>query len=970
MNCLSRTFFPFFLLTLVPLAAEELLEEHVQPTYQVIEDQARLPRLNPALSDQVVEKIVLSNGLEAYLVSDPGLDQSAAGLAVEVGSWQDPKEYPGMAHFLEHMLFTGNQAYPTEFEFMQFIKDSGGNVNAYTASDRTVYMFSVNNEAYTEALDRFSHFFIDPLFQVNCINRELHAVDQEHAKNIEHDGWRQYMIFKETGNPEHPNSGFSTGNAQTLSGIPREALVNWYHSQYTARRMHLVMISPLPIEEMRALALSDFSQVVNFPVVDAPITVPLSSREQLGHMIFIKPIKDLKQLSLTWEISGDFASDLERKAPEMIAYALGQQGDNSLIADLKKSKIAEGIHVSSDRFSHQSMLFSIDLSLTDFGLTHLDTAITRTFQAIARLKKEGFPQYLFDELQALDQLNYQYQSRDDAFETVMQVTSDLVYEDLATFPEKTNIPTTYDPEFIQGFVDTLKPDTCVYYVIADPAKTGVLPDTTEKWMNAQYAIKEISQSRMTAWEEVQPTPKIQLPEKNLYVPSQLALLNGGETISEPAHPVLVANDAAGMFYYAPDTRYHVPEIASIFTIKTPLVDQSLKSKVLTILYIRALKEKLSSTLFFAKQAGLSAHFSSQDYSIKVALEGYSDQAQLLLTSIFSAMKKVAPTLDQFEIFRASLASDYDNASKELPIRQATDLLSSIIFNQPTNAELLKTTKHISYEEFLAFSKNLFSTAYLEGMLYGNLTQHEATSLWGQLKTTLDAAPYPLEKQQRKQVLVLSEKYGPYMLVQNTDRQGNGVLLLLEEGDFSFEKRATQQILGSALSDGFFDTLRTKQQTAYIAKAWDAEEERQLLQYFAVQSSTHQPHELLARFELFLEDFYKNIQLIIPESRFEKIRSNVITLLQMPPENMAGMTQKLNKLAFDYRDFDWINKRIESTKAITYEQFCSTALTFLSRENARRLAVLVEGVLAPENDFRYEKISKDDVRNLGSFVTVK
>ena len=125
-----------------------------------------------------------------------------------------------MAHFLEHMLFMGTAAYPNEFEYMQFINDHGGSVNAFTASDRTVYMFSVNNDAFDESLDRFSHFFIDPLLSPNCIERELHAVDQEHSKNIEHDGWRQYMIMKESGNPNHPYSSFSTGNAQTLSGIP------------------------------------------------------------------------------------------------------------------------------------------------------------------------------------------------------------------------------------------------------------------------------------------------------------------------------------------------------------------------------------------------------------------------------------------------------------------------------------------------------------------------------------------------------------------------------------------------------------------------------------------------------------------------------------------------------------------------------------------------------------------------------
>jgi insulysin len=165
-------------------------------------------------------------------------------------------------------------------------------------------------------------------------------------------------------------------------------------------------------------------------------------------------------------------------------------------------------------------------------------------------------------------------------------------------------------------------------------------------------------------------------------------------------------------------------------------------------------------------------------------------------------------------------------------------------------------------------------------------------------------------------------------------------------------------------------LRTKQQTAYIAKAWNAEEQRQLLQFFAVQSSTHSPTDLLARFELFLESFDKNLNIQIPEGRFESIRATLITLLKMPPENMPGKALQLSELAFEYHDFKWIDKRIQALKELSYERFCETTHQFLSRSNPRRLAVLMEGVINPENDFHYELITKEDVRNLGTFASIK
>lgn len=963
--------FTLALLTAPPVFSEEevLHSEAVQPSYQIVEDKATLPILNPTLEGRSVEKLKLANGLKVLLISDPGVDQSAAGVAVGVGSWDDPKEYPGMAHFCEHMLFMGTKSHPAEFEYMHYVFDHGGKVNAFTAPDRTVYMFSINNDAFESCLDKFSHFFIDPLFSPNCINRELLAVDQEHAKNIENDGYRHYMILKETGNPDHPSYGFCTGNAATLSGIPQSALRTWYETHYSANNMCLSIVSPLPLDELKTLAVQYFSNVPNVNAVKTELPAQFTSPNQRGHMIFIKPVKDIKQLSLAWEIPAEFALDNERKAPELVAYALGEEGPNSLANVLKEEKIAEGLAVSVDRFSKNSVLFNIDIALTEHGITQIDTAIMRVFQAVARLKEQRFPSYLFIEAQSMAKLNYQYQSREDAFDAIMELSSEMVYEELETYPIKTKIPMTFDPGFIHAFVETLKPDDCLFFVIANPSKTGIPTDVKEKWLNAEYSIKEIAQNRLTAWADATPIAAIQLPANNPYIPTNLNLVPMPEGAKAQEIPVLITSDESCKVYFVQDMRYHVPEASLLFTFKSPLLDNSAKSCALSDLYVRAITEKLSAPLSLASSAGLSARFFTDDYALKLGLNGYSDKAPLLLDHIFTSLKSFVITKEEFEIYRTSLASDYDNASKELPYRQAMEELDSILFNTPTNSDKLAVNQSLTFEEFSQFSHSLFQESYTEALFYGNFTEKQASRLWTHLKTKLGSKPFAPAEQYKKQVLLLSEKYGPYKIMQNTDRQGSGVLLLLQEGNFSFGRSAVQKILGTALKEGFFETLRTKQQTAYIAQAWNLEERRQLLQFFAVQSSTHTPTDLLARFELFLESFDKNLATQIPEGRFESIRANLITLLKMPPENMPGMAAQLNQLAFEYNDFDWIAKKIEGLKEMSYEQFCDEAHELLSRNNPRRLAVLVEGTISPENDFHYELITKEDVSNLGTFVTV-
>ena len=65
--------------------------------------------------DRTYHRIVLKNKLEVLLISDPDTDKSAAALDVHVGHFSDPDDFPGLAHFLEHMLFLGTKKYYSSF---------------------------------------------------------------------------------------------------------------------------------------------------------------------------------------------------------------------------------------------------------------------------------------------------------------------------------------------------------------------------------------------------------------------------------------------------------------------------------------------------------------------------------------------------------------------------------------------------------------------------------------------------------------------------------------------------------------------------------------------------------------------------------------------------------------------------------------------------------------------------------------
>jgi len=126
----------------------------------------------------------LDNGIKVLLISDPTTDKSACCLSCEIGHMSDPFDLPGLAHFVEHMLFLGTKKYPNENEYSSFLSKNSGSSNAATYPDLTKFYFDVMPEKFEDAVDRFSQFFIAPLFTESATLREINAVHSEHEKNL------------------------------------------------------------------------------------------------------------------------------------------------------------------------------------------------------------------------------------------------------------------------------------------------------------------------------------------------------------------------------------------------------------------------------------------------------------------------------------------------------------------------------------------------------------------------------------------------------------------------------------------------------------------------------------------------------------------------------------------------------------------------------------------------------------------
>ena len=207
-----------------------------------------------------VRGLRLSNGLNVILWSDVRMDKAGSAVAFDAGSWSDPIEHAGVAHFLEHMVFLGSARFPEQDVLFAFLAQHGGRGNAYTASETTNYFFEVDPPFLSRATNIMADSVIAPLLHESAAVAEINAVNAEHAKNRARDGWRIDMLGRSFALPYHELTRFGTGNEVTLrSSLP--ALRSFHAKHYTAKHAAVAVVGPSSLDELQAVAIAAFGHM-------------------------------------------------------------------------------------------------------------------------------------------------------------------------------------------------------------------------------------------------------------------------------------------------------------------------------------------------------------------------------------------------------------------------------------------------------------------------------------------------------------------------------------------------------------------------------------------------------------------------------------------------------------------------------------------------------------------------------------
>ncbi|CAI9003257.1 Coenzyme PQQ synthesis protein F [Pseudomonas sp. IT-P44] len=219
----------------------------------------------PALNPPRPHTETLANGLRVTLRHAPNLKRCAAALRVAAGSHDVPLAWPGLAHFLEHLLFLGTERFPAEQGLMAYVQGHGGQVNARTSERTTDFFFELPPQVFNGGLQRLSDMLAHPRMNLDDQLREREVLHAEFVAWSQDPTAQQQLALFDGLSPTHPLRGFHAGNRDSLPVQQPEfqqALQDFHQRFYQTGQMTLSLAGPQSIEELKQMALK-FGAVIS-----------------------------------------------------------------------------------------------------------------------------------------------------------------------------------------------------------------------------------------------------------------------------------------------------------------------------------------------------------------------------------------------------------------------------------------------------------------------------------------------------------------------------------------------------------------------------------------------------------------------------------------------------------------------------------------------------------------------------------
>jgi zinc protease len=263
---------------------------------------AREPSIAPQvkISPITVQHTTLPNGLQVYSVEDHSSPTVAVQVWYHVGSKDDPNQRSGFAHLFEHLMFKGN-AHLTPSTFEELTENIGGENNAYTAPDVTVYHEVVPSN-YLEPIlwaeaERMSSLAIND----ENFKSERDVVKEEYRQRIAANPYGEFSLaIDQKSFAAHPYKRPTIGNIAELDASQLPEVKAFHSTFYRPDNATLIVVGDFKPSDLEKWTKKYFGAVAR-PTTKIPrVTVTEPARKEDRHEVLSSAKAPLPAFALTY----------------------------------------------------------------------------------------------------------------------------------------------------------------------------------------------------------------------------------------------------------------------------------------------------------------------------------------------------------------------------------------------------------------------------------------------------------------------------------------------------------------------------------------------------------------------------------------------------------------------------------------------------------------------------------------------
>src|SRR5262245_28286568 len=275
-------------------------------------------------------RFTLDNGLTILMQENHSAPVVALNMWVKVGSIYEGEAEAGISHVYEHMLFKGTRTRGVG-EIAQEIEGSGGDINAFTSFDHTVYHITLASRYLDTGLavmaDAIQHSTFDP----DELRNEQEVVLEEIKRGEDIPSRKLTEALFATSYQHHPYRRPVIGSEQTVKNLSRDQILSFFRTWYAPNNMTLVVagdFDPMAVLPRIQAAFRDF-QRQTLPALEIPQEPPQS---ELRMVILADDIQETL-LDVAYHVPGVLHKD--SYAIDLLSFILGGGESSRLYQTVK-----------------------------------------------------------------------------------------------------------------------------------------------------------------------------------------------------------------------------------------------------------------------------------------------------------------------------------------------------------------------------------------------------------------------------------------------------------------------------------------------------------------------------------------------------------------------------------------------------------------------------------------------------------